>query len=341
MIITVYNSLKRYKNTYLRIAKEVLRGVEIVMNTRYLMLLLVVAVVSGYAHQPRIVMGLNLTLEEPYEIVQPEISRAYYGELTGSPQYYIIEARDPFELYVQVNSPLAPKEARRFSLQILNSSKEPIVDIYENESDWHQWFEPYGGDWYLMGPEYKKTLPAGIYYIKVYNKGDTGKYALAVGEKEDFTFGEMINALILVPTLKQAFFGKDVLMNFMHLAGIMLGLGAISIIALSGSIFIKHRRMGPKEVNVYYATKYIVIVGALITALTWIMMYAQNPESIMGMVKSVLIGITVLLAIALALFINPKPDTKTERSNVKYHAHIIILSLIAWWAILLLTVAMI
>ncbi len=310
------------------------------MNNKYIPLFVLLLFAAAFAHQPRFVIGYNLTLENPYSVVAPEVSKAYYGELSGNPDYYIIVAKDPFDFYAQVDSPLAPNEARRFSIEILNSSKEPIAFAYENESDWHQWFEPFGGDWYLIGPTYKATVPAGIYYIKVYNAENKGKYSLAVGEKEEFPPGEMINALILIPPMKQAFFGKNVLMNFLHLAGIVLGLGAISIIFLSGSILVRAGKMSPKAINVYYVTKPLVLAGIVLTGITWMLLYAQNPESLIGTVKSVMLGALFILALALALFVNPKPDEKTDKSNVKLHGPIVLLSFLGWWLLLLLTVVM-
>ncbi|MCX8200316.1 MAG: hypothetical protein N3G76_02510 [Candidatus Micrarchaeota archaeon] len=310
------------------------------MDTKYLMLVLLL-IAAPFAHQPRFVIGYNLTLENPYNVVAPEVSKAYYGELSGKPDYYIIVAKDPFDLYVQVNSPLAPKEARRFSFEILDSSKQPIVSVYENQSKWGQWFEPFGGDWYLTGPEYKARMPAGIYYVKVYNEENRGKYALVVGEKEEFPPNEAINAILLIPPMKQAFFGKDVVMGFLHLAGIVLALGAVSVIFLSGSVFSRTGKMSPKAVSIYYATQPVLIAGVIITVITWMLMYSQNPESIMATVKSVVLGVLVLLALALVLLVNPKPDEKTERSNVKLHGPIVLFSFCGWWLLLLLTVAMV
>lgn len=310
------------------------------MNERYIpfvMLLLLFAAV--FAHQPKLVMGHNLAVDTPYEVVQPEVSKAYYGELTGQPDYYIIEAREPFHLYVQVNSPLAPNEARKFSVEILNASKERYAIAYENESKWHQWFEPFGGDWYLRGPEYSQDVPAGIYYIKVYNGENRGKYSLAIGEKEEFPPAEMISATLLIPSIKQAFFGKNVLMAFLHLAGVALGIGAISIIFISGPILIRPGKMSPKAVNVYYAARPLMLAGVLLTCATWVLIYLENPENIMGMVKSALLGVLAVLALALMVFVNPKPDRKTGKSNVKMHGPVVLLSFLGWWLLLLLTVA--
>ncbi|MFT5360243.1 MAG: hypothetical protein ACI88L_000734 [Candidatus Paceibacteria bacterium] len=51
------------------------------------------------AHQPRVTES-RLT-----QVPSPEISKAYYGELTGEPDVYVIQASESFDLYVNVLVP--------------------------------------------------------------------------------------------------------------------------------------------------------------------------------------------------------------------------------------------
>ena len=54
-----------------------------------------------------------------------------------------------------------------------------------------------GGEWYWVCPEIGKdfkadrTYSAGIYYIRVFNKANQGKYVLAVGDVERFGLVEI------------------------------------------------------------------------------------------------------------------------------------------------------
>jgi hypothetical protein len=54
-----------------------------------------------------------------------------------------------------------------------------------------------GEKWYWFGPEIGKdfkadrTYSAVIYYIRVFNKANQGKYVLAVGDVERFGLGEI------------------------------------------------------------------------------------------------------------------------------------------------------
>lgn len=53
----------------------------------------------AFAHQPRITES-RLT-----EVPSPEISKAYYGKLTGEPDVYVIKATEAFDLYVNILVP--------------------------------------------------------------------------------------------------------------------------------------------------------------------------------------------------------------------------------------------
>ena len=50
-------------------------------------------------------------------------------------------------------------------------------------------YEPFGGDRDLLGPEYDGEVPAGAYSVVVTSPDNTGKYVLAVGRKEKFPPG--------------------------------------------------------------------------------------------------------------------------------------------------------
>ena len=61
-----------------------------------LALALIMVVSIADAHQPRIVFDNQTSPENPVKIEDPEISKAYYGILDGTPDFYDIEAHQPF-----------------------------------------------------------------------------------------------------------------------------------------------------------------------------------------------------------------------------------------------------
>ena len=151
------------------------------------------------AHQPRITES-RLT-----QVPDPEISKAYYGKLTGEPDVYVINASDAFDLYVNVLVPDIAGQKKDVSAVVLKNGKELAV-LEGINFEWKKFYEPFGADSYWMGPEYKARAEAGTYEIRVWSSNNDSKYSLAIGEIEAFDGKEGINTLTAIPKLKNTFF---------------------------------------------------------------------------------------------------------------------------------------
>jgi len=171
-----------------------------IISTLLLALFLVPSTI--FAHQPRIVQ------ENPTIVTSPEISKAYYGTLSGKPAVYTISADKPFTLYVGVLVPDIADQKKDVSVVILKDGKQ-IVLLDGPSFKWTTFFEEFGHDTYWQGPEYKAQSEAGNYEIRVSSIDNDTKYSLAIGETEAFDFKESINALTLIPELKKDFFNKS------------------------------------------------------------------------------------------------------------------------------------
>ena len=53
-----------------------------------------------YAHQPKLV-NESPTIDNPYKVIFPEISKAYYSQLKGEPHFYIIQSENDFLFHLQ------------------------------------------------------------------------------------------------------------------------------------------------------------------------------------------------------------------------------------------------
>lgn len=157
------------------------------------------------AHQPRIPEGDEITVTEP------EISKAYYSKLSGNPQVYRISSDKPFVLYVNLLVPDITGQKRDVSASVIkDGNPTTTLAILDGTGyEWKKFFEPFGHDTYLTGPEYKSGVPAGTYEIRVSNPGNDSKYSLAIGETEAFDLAESINAIKLIPRIKHSFFDKS------------------------------------------------------------------------------------------------------------------------------------
>lgn len=199
---------------------------------------------TAWCHQPRIVQGEDITLVE-----NPEVSQAFYGELKGEPASYQIASEDPFKLYVGILVPDLESIGKDVSVEITREQAYPeeaakqeleeeemhvVLDGMEYE--WTRWYEPFGGDWYWEGPELRSNPPeeelpegvvveGGVYTLKVFSSDNEGKYVLAVGEREEFPRGEMVQTLFVLPKLKAEFFERSPWSAYYNLVGLFLLIG--------------------------------------------------------------------------------------------------------------------
>jgi hypothetical protein len=179
------------------------------------------------AHQPRIVSGNEIN-----EIKNPDISQAFYGELKGEPAIYEIKSEAPFSLYLGLLVPDLPNQRKDFSARVVDEKEDEVFILDGQNFIWQGFYEEFGGDYYLKGPENKIGVGSGAYLVTVSNPDDQGKYVLVVGEKEIFPAGEILNTIITLPQLKKNFFLKSPLTAFSNKIGLYLRLFFLTIIVL-------------------------------------------------------------------------------------------------------------
>ncbi len=154
------------------------------------------------AHQPRIVNG------ETTQVIDPEISKAYYAALTGAPHTYTIDSSTDFDLYVSILLPDTKSADKSTTAEVVKDGA-PIATLGGQNAVWKSFFEPFGQSSYLDGGEYKARATAGVYTVTVKSQNNSGKYSLAIGEIEAFDGKEGTNALSVIPDLKKDFFEES------------------------------------------------------------------------------------------------------------------------------------
>jgi hypothetical protein len=190
------------------------------MNKAQFMLSLFLSLGSGWvlAHQPRIDFHTG-TLTDPVVVEEPEISKAYYGELKGNEEYFEIDSKKELLLYLNILAPDIEGARTDFKVDVL---KDNSVIFTLDENNWKKFYEPFGGDNYLRGPELEEQVSSGTYLIKVSNPDNLGKYSLAVGKTESFPFIEIVKTYIVLPKLKKDFFGKSPFTAYFNYCGMFL-----------------------------------------------------------------------------------------------------------------------
>jgi len=186
-----------------------------------------------FAHQPRITKDLITS------VPNPEISKVYYAKLEGDSQMYRIDKDQPFDLYVNLLVPDIEGQTKNVYAIIIKDNKmnEPLVFLDGAHFEWKKFFEPFGVDSYLKGPEYKMKVDAGRYDIYVWSQNNDSKYSLAIGEKEAFNMGEIVNAINLIPEIKKSFFDESPISFILSIFGIVYILVIFVLAFIVGFIY--------------------------------------------------------------------------------------------------------
>ena len=160
-----------------------------------LIILFLISFTYALAHQPKLIK-YSPNSNKPHEVIEPEISKAYYGKLIGEPHYYKIESDVEFSFYAGITIPKIDDNVKWISLEVFDQNNNSIYYEDGKEYNWKAWYEPYARDWYWVGPqigthndkEFKGSLKfeSGTYIIKVFNEDNQGSYSLAVGDIEFF-----------------------------------------------------------------------------------------------------------------------------------------------------------
>jgi hypothetical protein len=200
---------------------------------------------TSSAHQPRIVYQKQISQTSPFIVTNPEISQAFYAELKKQAEYYTVRSDKEFTLYVRILSPKIADAKKDFSVEIIKDVNV-IALLNGSSSTWTEFYEPFVGDDYWQGPEYKEQLPKGEYLIKVYNLDNRGKYVLVVGQAESFPLNETLKLFVSLPQLKH-YFGKSRFTAFFNLVGLFLliltVISAIVVFVLIRAFKIMRRKM--------------------------------------------------------------------------------------------------
>jgi len=177
------------------------------MKNKITILIILLSLPIASAHIPELVIeDRNYTIE-PIIVNEPEISYAYYGKLKGSPQVYKIESDKPFHLYVSLLVPyVGQEETSDVEFHIMKDGKK-IVMMHDYQN-WTKWYEEYGRDWYLQGPEYEEDVETGIYLIEVHSDTNTEDYTLAIGNVERFGAVEILKTILVLPVMKALFWNS-------------------------------------------------------------------------------------------------------------------------------------
>lgn len=258
---------------------------------------------SVFAHQPRFTMLNYPDINNPIQIENPEVSQVFYGTLKGQSEYYKFSLENESSMLLGI---LAPINEENFASVELIDENNMSVEMLKEDEYGEVYFEEFGGDFYIKGPEIKKIMPPGDYTARVFNETNSGKYALVIGTKESFPALESLKTIVVLPVIKQLFFSQPILEIFLTMMGILILMTALM-----------HRRSGKKYKNKF-------VVGTILLLLATLAIIARNPFYILGAVRVILILIALILQ-AFALF-KEKLGKKMYRTVLFFWALVLFLT---------------
>lgn len=168
----------------------------------------VILATTASAHSPVVNdKAAPYSLDDPFVVDDPEHSKAIFSELRGEPQFFRIDANQPFRFYAGITQ--AKLDAcglfQTFSFDVYKLADGKLKRIDRRDGakfDWWPWYEEFGKQWYWVGPEIgagfkgDRTYEAGTYFIKVYNADNRGRYVMAIGDIERFGLGAVAGMLV-------------------------------------------------------------------------------------------------------------------------------------------------
>lgn len=238
-------------------------------------------------------------------------------------------------MYLNLLVPTSPGIPADFiSAQVLDTNGNVLLTLNGTNPTWTPYFEEFAGDNYLKGPEATKQLPAGTYFVKVFNAENQGKYTIAIGDIETFPIDESLKALVTIPLLKEQLFGKPVTTLFLEFLGLILALGSVMVLY---AMLIKSRKseeLTAITLKVSGVLKPVMWFGILITAVVWFYVMYKYPLNIVGIVNSLILIILVVLSWYLGNKI-----AKAEFSKLPIISMTIFVVL--WWIFVYLAIAVI
>jgi len=178
-------------------------------------------------------------------IKNPEINQSFYGELTGSADYYKIIADEAFDLCIGIMAPEVEDARDDFSISVYGDNTS--ITLYGDRYEWVTYYEKTTEYRYWKGPSYEETLEKGEYLIQVYNEDNEGKYILVVGERESFFVNQTINYVFAMPKLA-SFFEKPPVSTYFNRIGIFLFVALlVLVVIIAFSVALIQRLSMPKH----------------------------------------------------------------------------------------------
>lgn len=128
---------------------------------------------------------------------------------------------------------------------------------------------------------------------------------------------------------------------FIHLAGIIIALGAVTVIDTMGFISRKSKEWTQVTIKAHHVTKPLIWVGTILMIIGWFFVYQPSQ---LATIKSILIVVLILNGTFLSFYISPRLDKLYGKKKLLpaplQHkiAGSMVISFLSWWSLVYITV---
>lgn len=134
------------------------------------------------------------------------------------------------------------------------------------------------------------------------------------------------------------------LVLFLHLAGLIIGLGAVTVIDTLGFVSRHSKYFTMITIGAHHVTKPLIWVGGLLVTVSWILMLIFNPIGLLEIIKSILLVLMIANGCYLSFVVSPrliKQEGKKKLLPLSFQHRIafsMLVSVFSWWSFVILTV---
>jgi len=131
------------------------------------------------------------------------------------------------------------------------------------------------------------------------------------------------------------------ILEFIHLAGIIIALGAVTVIDTMGFISRKSKEWTQVTIKAHHVTKPLIWLGTLLMGISWMFLYSG---STIDLIKTILIFILVANGSFLSFYISPRLDRLYGKKVILPSklqltiAFSMIISFSCWWSLVFITI---
>lgn len=134
------------------------------------------------------------------------------------------------------------------------------------------------------------------------------------------------------------------IIEFLYLAGLIVGLGAVTVIDALGFVSRKSKEWTQITIGAHYVTKPLIWLGTLLLFLSLILKYFVNPGESFLILKFLIVIVLILNGIFLSFYVSPrliklKGKNKLLPKELQNKIMVsMIISFIGWWSFVILTI---